>query len=147
MPQSLAFPAAVPMAPAGDELFEDLEPPDGAQAVVIGHHRLDVLCALIRKGCAGVTELRPHGQGGPRPEPAQIAILVDPASLGEAASLIALAWRALDGGGRLVVQDPGGRRYQIEGLLRAHGFIAIFSRETARGTLLLGRRPFALAHG
>ncbi len=147
MSQSLASPAAVPMAQAGDVLPKDWEPPPGAHALVIGHHRLEALCGLIRQGCTGAAELRPHDRGGPRAESAQIVVLVDPASLGEAASLLAVAWRALDGGGRILVQDPEGRRHQIEGLLRAQGFIAISSRETPRGTIMFGRRPFALAHG
>lgn len=147
MSQSLASPAASPVTQTGDVLLQDLKPPPGAHALVIGHHRLEALCGLIRRGCTGAAELRPHDGGGPRTESAQIVVLVDPASLGEAASLVATAWRALDHGGRILVQDPGGRRHQIEGLLRAQGFIAISSRETPQGAIMLGRRPFPLAHG
>ena len=147
MPQLLASPAAVPMAQAGDVSLEDFEPPPGARALVIGHRTLETLCGLIRHGCAGAAELRPYDRGGPRPESAEIAVLVDPASRDETVCSIAMAWRALSGGGRILVQDPGGRRHEMEGLLRRQGFIAISSRETPRGTIVLGRRPFALAQG
>ncbi len=147
MSQSLASPTETPMAQAGEVLLEDLEPPPGGRALVIGHHRLDVLCGLIRQGCTQAAELCSHDRGGAGAESAQIVVLIDPASLEEAASLLATAWRALDHGGRILVRDPSGRRYQLEGLLRAQGFIAISARETPRGTIILGRRPFPLAHG
>ena len=94
---------------AGDALLDELAPPPGAHALVIGHHTLETLSGLIRCGCAGATELRPDEQGAPRPESVQVALLPDPATPGEAATSVAIARRALDGGGRIGIRDASGR--------------------------------------
>ncbi len=129
---------------AGDALLDELRPPPGAHALVIGHHTLETLCGLIRCGCAGATELRPDEQGAPRPELVQVALLPDPATPGEAATSVAIARRALDGGGRIGIRDASGRnRRALVGLLRAQGFVEISTRYTPEGALVLGKRPIA----
>lgn len=147
MSQALASHVPMPTAGAGDVVLEELEPPPGAHALVIGHRTLETLCSLIRRGCAGGTELRPDEHGAPRPDSAQIAVLPDPASPAEAALSVAIARRALDCGGRIAIRDASGQLWrELVALLRTQGFVAISTRDTSGGALVLGERPIAVAH-
>jgi hypothetical protein len=146
MSEAVAFLATVPTEGASETLLEELEPPPGAHALVIGYRTLETLCGLIRRGCAGGTELRPGEPGAPRPDAAQIAVLPDPTSLPEAVVCVAIARRALTNGGRIAIRNADGlHRRELVALLRAQGFVAISTRDTPDGALVLGERPRASA--
>ena len=142
MSQALAL--SVPAAPdgPGDALIGEVEPPPGGHALVIGRRTLETLCGLIRHGCLRATELQPWDPGALRPDEAQLAVLPDPASLAEAEVAVALARRALRGGGRIAIRDAAGRiRRELAALLRAQGFVAVATRDTPQGALVLGEWP------
>lgn len=142
MSQTLESRASEPPQWAADALLDELDPPSGAHALVIGQHTLETLCGLIRRGCAGGTERRPDEQAGPRPEPAEIAVLPDPASVTETAVSVAVARRALAAGGRIAICDARGlHRGALAALLHTQGFQGIRTHHTPAGLLVLGELP------
>jgi hypothetical protein len=146
MSQALAPSLPTPPDGAGDALLEEVDPPPGGHALVIGRRTLETLCGLIRRGCLRGTELQPWDPGAPRPEEAQLAVLPDPASLAEAEVAVAIARRALCGGGRIAIRDtPGRLRRELAALLRTQGFVAIATRDMPQGALVLGEWPPRMA--
>lgn len=142
MPQALALSVPAPPGAPGDALLEDVEPPPGGHALVIGRRTLETLCGLLRRGCLRATELQPWDPAALRPEEAQLAVLPDPASLAEAEAAVAIARRALRGGGRIAIRDTAGRLGRdLAALLRAQGFVAVATRDTPQGALVLGEWP------
>jgi hypothetical protein len=142
MPQALVSSVPAPPDGPGDALLAAVEPPPGARALVIGHRTLETLCGLIRRGCVGAAELRPQEPGAVRPDAAQIAVVPDPASLAEAAVSVAIARRALRGGGRIAIRDRAGRHWRdLAALLLAQGFVAVSTRDTPQGVLVLAEWP------
>ena len=142
MSQSLASRASDPPQRAADALPDELDPPSGAHALVIGQQTLEALCGLIRRGCAGGTERRPGEQAGPRPDSAEIAVLSDPASITEAAVSVAMARRALAAGGRIAICNACGlHRRALVALLHIQGFQGIRTHHTPAGLLILGEFP------
>lgn len=142
MSQALAYSAAAPHAVAHDAMLDDLEPLPGTRALVIGRHTLETMCGLIRRGCVGATEIRPGEHAGPAPEPVQVVVLADPASLTEGAAAVAVARRALGCGGRIVIRDTRGlRRRELAALLRTQGFVSVCTHFARDGALILGIRP------
>ena len=120
----------------------------GEHAVILGcgsrgSGTLELMCALLRRGTAAVTELR----RGERPEPqaAELAIIANTASTEDAIAAVAHARRALGPAGRVVVRvaaDASGRLVrQVARLLRQHGFSAIRLRHDGVQTLLTGQLP------
>lgn len=131
--------ASEPLPSTMDALLEELDLPVGARALVVGYHTLDMLCGLIRRGCAGGSERRPNEHAGPRPEAAEIAVVSDPGSVTEAATSVAIARRALTAGGRIAICDAKGLPHRaLVALLRTHGFLGICTRRTPAGFLVLG---------
>ncbi len=142
MPHARVPSAPVPAASASDALLAEVGAPPRGHALVIGHRTLETLCGLIRRGCTGAAELRPGEPGALRPDAAQIAVIPDPASLAEAALCVAIARRALSGGGRIAIRDAAGRhRRELTTLLRTQGFVAVSARDTPHGLLVLGKWP------
>jgi hypothetical protein len=115
----------------------------GEHAVILGTGTLELMCALLRRGTAAVTELR----RGERPEPqaAELAIIANTSSAEDAIAAVAHARRALGPAGRVVVRvaaDASGRLVrQVARLLRQHGFSAIRLRHDGVRTLLTGQLP------
>ncbi len=139
MSQTLASRASEPPQWAADALLEELDPPAGAHALVIGRHTLETLCGLIRRGCVGGIERRPGEDTGPTPDAAAIALILSPASVTEVAASVAIARRALAGGGRIAMCDVGALHLRaLVALLRAQGFRGIRTRQTPAGLLVLG---------
>ena len=147
MSPTAAAPTADAAAPPGAALLDVLDPSPGAHALVIGRATLEMLCGLLRRGCAGAAEWRPDEAGLPTPDCVQLVVLTDPASLHEAATLVAIGRRALRQGGRIAVRDAGGRRSRVlAALLRAQGFVAVSTQDTADGALVFGDCPAPSAH-
>ena len=147
MSQTFALPVPVPVPGAGDALLEEVKPPPDARTLIIGHRTLDMLCGLIRRGCAAAIEVRPDEPGAPLIDKAQVAVIPDPASLAEATASVAIAKRALACGGHIAIYDVDGLyRRELTALLRQEGFVAISTRDTPDGALVVGRRSFAVVN-
>ena len=124
--------AAVPSVTVGldddpdSTLLDCLGDVAGEHALVLGPD-LGIMCALIRRGCLEVTELRQNDR--PDARTADLAILPSIGSTDAAACAIAHARRGLAMSGRIVVRtvaDPSGRLSQaIRSMLQMHGFSSI----------------------
>jgi hypothetical protein len=139
VPSALAAP---PPVDGDDALFSAVGPVEGLHVLVIGSDTLEVMCGLIRRGCAAAAEIalkdRPAGT-----EPADIAILPQLRSLTEAAGAVALAGRLVLPGGRLVLRDCTGRLAgAIAAVLPQHGFSTPRRFTDGRQVVLAAERPF-----
>jgi hypothetical protein len=137
----MTIPAAGPAAAFGeDDLIGRLGDIAGAHVAVIGGGSLEVMCALIRAGCAAVVEIAVAERA--RIEPVEIAVVPHAASVAEAARALPVALRALLPGGRIVLRDPGCRLARdMSAMLRANGFSAVRVQSSAQGCLVSGERP------
>jgi hypothetical protein len=85
--------------------------------LLVGEDTLDLMCALLRRGCGAVTVLRPNDPV--HPEPADLAILPRLETLAQATQALTLARRALGGSGRVVAQiADAGDELLIRGVQR-----------------------------
>jgi hypothetical protein len=111
----------------------------GERALILGRGALDLMCALIKCGAAGVTELCRDS----RPERASADLVVVP----DLATPVVLghARRALGGAGRVVVRfrnDPSGRLVLGTSRdLRLHGFSTLRQRRFGVQTLVTAELP------
>lgn len=108
-------------------------PLDGVRAFVAASHGLDLLCALIRHGCAAATCLKP----GVRADRAEHDLVLVPDIGGAAAAdqAIRTAHRALAPAGRLVMTVDGDA-IAVSRRLRLNGFRAIRARAFAGYTVV-----------
>jgi hypothetical protein len=125
---------------SGDPILEHLGDLTGTDVVVIGAGAIDTMCALIRAGCATVTETtvtdRCHANS------AEIAVVPHVAATDDALRAIGLAFRALLPGGRIVMCDPTGSvSGAITAALGAKGFSAVRVRITDHGHFVHAERP------
>ena len=125
------------------DLLDCLELSDDDHVLVIGDDTLDLMCALLRRGCGAVTVMRPHE--GVRPEPVELVVVPAVRDAATAAHALALARRALGAGGRLVLHvphDPGHAvTTDIARVLRAQAFGAVRIQELDDGTVLSAELP------
>ncbi len=82
--------------------FAHLRP--AASVVVIGHHTLPLLLALMRRGCTCVRSLRP-GVASPDGEAADLAWIVDVANENELYEALQAARRRTGTSGRVIIAD------------------------------------------
>jgi hypothetical protein len=97
-----------------------------ARALIVAEHGLDLMCGLIRRGCAAATELRP----GDKPDAANYNVVFVPqvAALPSFDHVIRLALRSLAPNGRLVLGLQNGREaLALARRLRLNGFAALHS--------------------
>ncbi|MBP6770610.1 MAG: hypothetical protein KA171_22735 [Reyranella sp.] len=78
--------------------------PPTASVVVIGHHTLPFLLALMHRGCACVRSLRPD-LASPDSEAADLAWIVDVANENELCEALQAARRRTGTTGRVIVSD------------------------------------------
>ena len=133
---------ATTAAPAGleAELVGRLGEVAGARVAVIGGGSLDVMCALIRAGCAAVSEIAVTERA--RLEAAEIAIVPRAASLAAVAQAVPVALRSLLPGGRIVLRDPTCQLARdFADLLRTSGFSKIRVTRGESGCFVTGERP------
>lgn len=118
--------------------------------LVIGE-ALEVMCALIRRGCAAAAEVllsrRPTAGCGDIATtdiaPAGIAVVPRLQSPELAAAAVALARRVLEPCGRIVLRDSSETLARhAASLLRNGGFSAIRVRVLPDATLVTAERPF-----
>jgi hypothetical protein len=134
--------AAIPPADGDAALFAAVGALDDQSVLVIGNATLEIICGLIRRGCAAATEIRLRDRPAGT-EPADIAILPRLRTLEEAACGIALAAKLVLPGGRLVLRDGSGRLASaIAAVLPQHGFSAPRRIADAGGVVLVADRPF-----
>ncbi len=113
-------------------------------AVVLGDHALELLCALIRRGCAAATAIR----AGEKMEADSASLIVVPqgVTLETIEPMLRQAKRALMPNGRIALRvdsdHSGWVSFSAARILRAHGFCAIRVRALADQTLLTAERPF-----
>ncbi len=130
-------------APLADDpalaLLDGLADLEGEHALILGHGALELMCALIRGGCAEVTELRT----GDRPEAhvADLALVPRLTSVEQAALVVSHARRALVPTGRLVLSVPGHLALAVSRVLRLHGFSSVRRRDGANGSVLSACLP------
>jgi len=116
-------------------LLDAAEPLQDAHVLVIGPRSLDIVCGLIRRGCAAALEIPLAGPSCP--EPVELVIVPGVDSLEQATAAASLARRSLLPCGRIVMLDTTGRfAAAVARMLRNAGFSGIRSRPLAGGTLL-----------
>lgn len=127
---------------AGDgeaALLDCAGPFEGAHVAVIGDATLEVMCSLIRRGCAAAVEmpLQEHSMA----EAAEIAVVPRLGSMEQAMRAVALALRLLQPGGRIVLRDASGLLVrQVVALLRTRGFSAVRVRVLDDGAVIRAQR-------
>jgi hypothetical protein len=112
------------------------------RALIVAPHGLDLMCALIRRGCLAATVLRP----GDKPDADDYDIVFVPrvTALPSPDAVIRLARRALAPNGRLIAGVRGTRdAAALTRRLRLNGFSALHATNLAGLTLLSAglRRP------
>ena len=133
-------------ATSADPLLDFAGPVAGAHALVISSDGLDLLCRLLRRGCAAATTLRPSERGDHESYDLVLAPqIVMPAQIGR---LIFQAKRVLVPTGRFLAfvpatqVDPAG---DVAGLLqrsvKVGGFTAVQTRMGRDGMLLRADLP------
>ena len=132
-------PGPLPHSPA---LHQAIGDPAGERVVIIGHHTLDLMCAMIRNGATEVTVLRLRER--PEAHKADLAVLLGPLSMHEITCGVMQAWRALAPTGRIVVGALSAQSTRdISATLRAQGFAAVCaSREDNGGFVVSAELPF-----
>jgi len=139
---SASVPTAPPTALGGDPLLDLVGPLAGARVLVIGHGAIETLCALLRRGCAAATEMRPGDCLMPEHDSADAVLVPRIASAAAAEDAIMRAARALTQGGHVALRDATSLlRGPIAALLRRHGFSGLRVRATGAGTLIGAERP------
>ncbi|MBV8400318.1 MAG: hypothetical protein JOZ17_16485 [Acetobacteraceae bacterium] len=140
-------PRRAPPAMAGSHatagLLDDIDPTSQARVLVIGEDTLEVLCALIRRGCAEATELCRDDRA--ETHSADLVLVPHVTNLDSMRRAVSQARRALVPGGRIrlrVAADPSGQvGLGAARVLREASFSAIRSRVVPNGTLLSAERP------
>ncbi len=91
-PLRLVEPSPLGEADANAAFLDFVGPLEGLHALIIGSGQADLMCQLARRGCAGVTAIRPacHLHA----DPADL-VIVNVGSAAQAAQAIGLASRAL----------------------------------------------------
>jgi hypothetical protein len=141
------LPAARPDHQAGpdpaDALLDCAGAVGGEHAVILGCVSAEIMCGLLRRGAAAVTQLR----RGERPEgqAADLVIVPEAGSAEAAAIAVGHARRALAPCGRVVLRigaDATGQlTLGVTRLLRLQGFSAIRQRRDGPGVLVSAELP------
>ncbi|MBV9749554.1 MAG: hypothetical protein JO157_12160 [Acetobacteraceae bacterium] len=124
-------------------LLAEIDPAEDTRILLIGVDTLELMCALIHRGCVSVAARRP----GDRPETASAEIVVAPqvATAECADQVLGQARRALVPLGSLVMRlSPGasaGLLRHIDRFLRLHGFSPARPRVLADQVLLRAEFP------
>jgi hypothetical protein len=123
-------------------LLDYAGPVDGAHVAVLGDRTLEVMCSLIRRGCAAAVELSLHEHEHAMVEPAEIAVVPRLGSIEQAKRAVALASRLLQSGGQIVLRDTTGLlALHVTALLRMRGFSRVRVRVLGDGTMIRAERP------
>ncbi len=139
---SAALTLVEPVAASADDkdLLDCVGPFEDEHVLVIGD-ALEVMCGLIRRGCAAAAEVSLHERAVT--EPADIAVVprLDTPEL--AARAVTLARRALAPFGRIILRDRCETlARQAAAMLRREDFSAIRVRVTAQATLVTAECPW-----
>ena len=136
-------PTAMADRPATAGLLDDIDPISRTRILVVGEDTLEVLCALIRRGCAEAAELCRDDRA--EAHSADLVLVPHVANLDGMRRAVAQARRALVPGGRVrlrIVADPSGQvRLGAARVLREASFAAIRSRVLPEGTLVSAEQP------
>ena len=103
----LDIPSLAPDDPSGalvDQVMALAHLPPTANVVVIGHHTLPIVLALMHRGCACVRSLRPD-VASPDGEAADLAWIVDVANENELCEALQAAHRRTGAKGRVIITD------------------------------------------
>ncbi|CAH2601796.1 conserved protein of unknown function [Rhodovastum atsumiense] len=123
-----------------DDLVDAAEPLADVRAVVIGAGSVDVLCALLRRGCAAATMLRPDLRAPT--EVAELVVLSASDSAPGIGGLLRLARRRLQPDGRIVLRERRVTRTRdLTSLLAAQGFTSVRCRVLHSGAVLSTTLP------
>ena len=126
--------------------LDGIGPVTGTRILVLGKNTLEVMCALIRRGCPEAAELRLDHR--PEAQSTDLVLVPHVGSLDDAQQAVAQARRALVPSGRVmlrIVPSPSGQVARgVERLLREEGFSAIWVRPLLGGTLICAERPASL---
>ena len=95
----------IPSEDLVDRVMAVVHLPPTASVVVIGHHTLPFLLALMHRGCASVRSLRPD-VASPDGEAADLAWIVDVANENELCEALQAARRRTGTRGRVIVASP-----------------------------------------
>ena len=143
-PQTPAMVAAQGDGSSGDPLLRFAGPVAGSHALVIAPNGLDLLCHLLRNGCAAAMALRL----AERPEHETYDLVLAPrvGSAAQIGRLIYQAKRALVPTGRFIAFVPNdGSEPDVAGLLlrsiRLGGFVSVQTKSLADGLLLRADLP------
>jgi hypothetical protein len=124
-------------------LLDDIDPVEDTRILLIGSDTLELMCALIRRGCVSVTARRPGGR--PETASADVAIVAQVASAECADQALAQARRALVPLGSLVlrlsVDASVALLRHVDRSLRLHGFSPGRTRMLADQILLHAELP------
>jgi hypothetical protein len=145
--EAAGFGRSFALARAGDTaestiaaLLDAAEPLPDAHVLVIGPRSLDIVCGLIRRGCAAALEIPLAGPSST--EPAELVIVPGVDSLEQATAAASLARRSLLPCGRIVMLDTTGRfATSVALMLRRAGVSGVRSRPIAGGILLRADWP------
>ena len=124
-------------------LLDGIDPVEDTRILLIGSDTLELMCALIHRGCVSVAARRP----GDVPETASADAVIVPhvASAEDASQALAQARRALVPLGSLVLRLPADAPVallrHIERSLRLHGFSASRTRRLSDQILLHAELP------
>ncbi len=133
-------------AGSGDPLLSFAGPVVGSHALVLAANGLDLLCSLLRHGCAAATSLRPAERSDHESyDLVLVPCIASPAQIGK---LIHQAKRALVPTGRFLAFVPTGDcdpAQDVAGLLvrslRLAGFVMVQTRTTPDGLLVRSDLP------
>ena len=141
-----AVPGSLAEVSSGDPLLRFAGSIAGSHALVIAANGLDLMCKLLRQGCAAATALRLSERSDH--ETYDLVLAPQVVSSTQVGKLIHQARRALVPTGRFLAFVPAasvGMDPDIAGLLvrsvRLGGFVAVQTRSVAEGLLVRGDLP------
>lgn len=140
--QSTALPPS-PAPGALDDLVRGLGDVADTHALVIGEHTLELVCLLIRRGCAAAGTLRWHEKA--EPAAANLVVVSSLPRQQSTDEVLRQARRALLPGGRVVLRvaakRPKALVAMIAGTLQRHGFGPARLTAAAGGMLIEAELP------
>ena len=144
---SLPSPDLAPPAGPAPAWVDRLGPALDGHVLIIGDGTLDLICALIRRGCPGASAL--HFEDRVLAENVETVLVPHVCNRFEAERAIAMAVRALTPAGRIILRLAPALAGEVERMLRSRGFSALRAEtgEAGEATMLLsGVLPIFGAH-
>ena len=128
---------------SAEPLLDFAAPVAGAHALIVARHAIDLMCALLRQGCAGAALQQLSGK--PERSECDLVIFADLTPDDPPSRVRYLAKRVLVPTGRLIARitdrQSGAAALSLAGALRAAGFVAPRVSVSRGETFLLVELP------